>query len=273
MSENHIISADNGKIKQYVKLSAQKKYRDETGLFTLEGERLVKDAIKSGFIPEILFTTEALAEAFLPLSPHIITETIAKKISETKSLQGVFAVCKKPGYIRGTFENRGVLENQDILEGVLENHNPLELGGQVLVLAGIADPGNMGTILRTADALGITVIAFNSTDIFAPKVVRASMGSIFRVKLIETDENHAFELLKDFTVFAAVTDSGAQKLGSFGFPARSAVIIGNEANGIPEHIINRADISITIEMNGNAESLNAASAASIIMWELHKGGY
>jgi TrmH family RNA methyltransferase len=250
MSEMHIISADNGKIKQYTKLSAQKKYRDETGLFTLEGERLVKDAIKSGFVPEIIFTTKAMSQAFLPFSVHIITETIAQKISETKSPQGVFAVCKKP-----------------------DKNSPPDMGGRVLVLAGISDPGNMGTILRTADALGISVISFNSADAYSPKVVRASMGSIFRVKLLETDEEHAFEKLAGYTVFAAVPDSSAEKLGSFIFPKASAVIIGNEANGIPESIINRAEKRITIEMSGNAESLNAASAASIIMWELHKGGY
>jgi TrmH family RNA methyltransferase len=245
-----ITSPDNAKIKLYKKLSEHKKYRDETGLFVLEGERLVSDALKSGVIPEEIFVTEPLSHAFNTPVTHIITETIAKKMASAASPQGIFAVCKKPIY---------------------ESH---KLSDRVIILAGVRDPGNVGTIIRTADALGIKdIISIDSADIYSPKTARAAMGSLFHVNIRQTDKDTARALLSDseITVYAAVVDENAPAVGNFKFSERAAVMIGNEANGISGELLALADTRITIHMDGGANSLNAAAAASILIWELRRG--
>ncbi|MDR0974180.1 MAG: RNA methyltransferase [Ruminococcus sp.] len=237
----YIISADNLKIKEYIKLAKHKKYRDELGLFVLEGERLVFDAIESGIVPERVFCTEKSSAHFE--EPFIITDSIAERISQTKSTQGIFAVCKKPDC-------------------------KLALDGKAIVLAGLQDPGNIGMIIRTAAALGISdIISVNTADIFSPKCTRAAMGSLFHVNICETDT--PFELLSGYTTYAAVLGD-VTDVRKVKFAPKSAIIIGNEANGIPDEIANRADMSITINMSGAVESLNAAAAASILIWELRR---
>jgi TrmH family RNA methyltransferase len=238
----NISSTDNEKIKEYIKLAKHKKYRDERGLFVLEGERLISDAVISGVAPVRIFCTEKFAGNFD--NPFVITEAIAERISETKSTQGIFAVCKKP------------------------YEKPIT-SDKILVLAGLQDPGNIGTIIRTADAMGITdIIVVNTADIFSPKCTRAAMGSLFHVNITVT--NSPFELLQDYTVYAAVVGEAAD-VRAVSFSAKSAVIIGNEANGIPDEILEKSDMRITINMPGNAESLNAAAAAAILIWELRRG--
>ncbi|MDR0904073.1 MAG: RNA methyltransferase [Ruminococcus sp.] len=238
----NIVSADNAKIKEYNKLAKHKKYRDELGKFVLEGERLVSDAALGGIIPEMIFCTEKFAEKYD--NAYIITEAIAERISETKSTQGIFAVCTKPP------------------------EKPVK-SDKVIVLAGLQDPGNIGTIIRTADAMGITdIIAINTADIYSPKCTRAAMGSLFHVNIVCA--NSLPEILQGYTVYAAVT-GGAADVRSVSFDKKSAIIIGNEANGIPEEILEKSDMRITINMPGNAESLNAAAAAAILIWELRRG--
>jgi TrmH family RNA methyltransferase len=248
---NEISSAGNAKIKLYGKLSEKKKYRDETGLFVLEGERLVADAIDNGIVPEEIFVLEKFFNAFNTPVTHIITEAIAKKITSAKSAQGIFAICKKPVY-----------------------KQPQKPPGDMLILAGLADPGNIGTILRTADALGVKdIVSIESADIYAPKTVRAAMGSLFRLNILETDAESAKSILKnaDITVYAAVVDDSAPAVGTFVFEKPAAVMIGNEANGIPANMLTLASHTCTIKMRGNANSLNAAAAAGILIWELRRG--
>jgi TrmH family RNA methyltransferase len=236
-----IKSSDNAKIKEYIKLVKHKKYRDETGLFVLEGERLIFDAIKSGITPVKIFCVEKYAEK-LP-EAIIITQTVAEKMSEQPSSQGIFAVCKKP------------------------TPNPV-LSEKVIVLAGLSDPGNIGTIIRTADACGITdIISVGGADIYSPKCTRAAMGSLFHVNITQTAD--PFSLLNGYTTYAAVVGDAAD-VKTVDFAKKSAIIIGNEADGIPEEMVKLADMSITINMTGNAESLNAAAAAAILIWELRR---
>ncbi|MDR0986933.1 MAG: RNA methyltransferase [Ruminococcus sp.] len=237
----NILSADNLKIKEYIKLAKHKKYRDELGKFVLEGERLVLDAVKSGIAPEMVFCTDKFAERFD--SPYIITEAIAERISETKSTQGIFAICNKPPPKPPSSD-------------------------KIIVLAGLQDPGNIGTIIRTADAMGIVdIIAVNTADIFSPKCTRAAMGSLFHVNVVNVKSPQ--EVLEGYTLYAAVTTNAAD-VRSVDFDKKSAIIIGNEANGIPEEILEISDMRITINMPGNAESLNAAAAAAILIWELRR---
>jgi TrmH family RNA methyltransferase len=236
-----ITSTDNAQIKEYCKLSKHKKYRDETGLFVLEGERLVFDATRSGITPEKVFCTEKFSENFS--DAFIISDIIAEKMSTQPSSQGIFAVCKKP---------------------VAQKIS----GDKVIVLAGLQDPGNIGTIIRTADAMGITdIILVGGADIYSPKCTRAAMGSLFHLNIVTTD--NPFPLLAGYSTYAAVVGDG-KDIRQVNFSQKSAIIIGNEASGIPDDIIKKSDMTVTINMTGNAESLNAAAAAAILIWELRR---
>ena len=142
----------------------------------------------------------------------------------------------------------------------------MKSGGKYLVLFGLQDPGNVGMMIRTADALGIDgVIMSGSCDLYSPKVIRSTMGSVFRMKIaVENDSDVLFEELHSAgaVTSAAVTDCS--------FDGTQAVFIGNEGNGLPADIAQRCRRRVIIPMHGNINSLNAAMAAGILMWELSK---
>lgn len=257
--ENIITSKDNPIIKLYQKLSSSKKERLQYGLFVLEGLRIVEDAIRedSG-ISHLIMTKNAyekfgddLLQADLRNTKTIVVSNeLGNKIASTDTTQGVFAVCPIPASKKTVFR---------------ENC-------KYAVLYGLQDPGNVGMIIRTADALGIDgVILSGSCDLYSPKVIRATMGSVFRVDIaVENDTDSLFEALKNggVTTSAAVIDTDAESVVGCGFEGSQAVFIGNEGNGLPHEIALRCDRRITIPMNGNVNSLNAAMAAGILMWEL-----
>ena len=146
--------------------------------------------------------------------------------------------------------------------------------GRYIVLFGLQDPGNVGMMIRTADALGLDgVILSGSCDLYSPKVIRSTMGSVFRVNImIENDAEKLFEMLHSSgaETSAAVIDKDAVPVTDLCFEGRQAVLIGNEGNGLPREISNACTRRITIPMHGNVNSLNAAMAAGILMWELKK---
>jgi TrmH family RNA methyltransferase len=241
-----ITSTDNENIKLYKKLRDSAKFRRESGLFTLEGLRLIKDA-DTAF--HTVFYTAANAENASGIHAERafeISETLSEKISDTKTPQGIYAVA-------------------EILRREISG------GDKILVLHSVRDPGNLGTIIRTADALGISdIFAVDCADIYSPKTVRSAMGALFRVNVEISDEDAVFAKLSDYETFASVLSENADVLGSFDFPEKSAIFIGNEANGLPDNVINKCKRQVTIKMRGNAESLNAAAAASILIYELSK---
>jgi TrmH family RNA methyltransferase len=241
-----ITSTDNENIKLYKKLAGSAKYRRESGLFTLEGLRLISDA---DIAFHTVFYTAANAENASKIRAERafeISETLSERISDTKTPQGIFAVA-------------------EIL------HREINVGGKVLVLHSLRDPGNLGTIIRTADALGISdIFAVDCADIYSPKTARSAMGALFRVNVEKSDESTVFAKLAGYETFASVLSDYAEPLGSFDFPEKSAIFIGNEANGLPENVIKNCTRRVTIKMRGNAESLNAAAAASILIYELSK---
>jgi TrmH family RNA methyltransferase len=240
-----ITSKDNEHIKLYKKIASDRKFRNEYGLFPLEGFRLVADA---DILLNSVFYTGKYAEKIGNIKSERyfeISEGIAEKISDTKNTQGVFALAAIP--------------KREI--------NPQ---GKIVVLCGLSDPGNIGTIIRTADALGVSgVFAAECADIYSPKTVRAAMGALLRANIEVCGITDVFDKLQNFEKFAAVAEGGAEGLGSFRFPENAAVFIGNEANGLSESVIEKCR-KITIPMNRNAESLNAAAAASILIYELTK---
>lgn len=261
-----ISSKDNANIKLCRKLSDSRKARREQGLFTLEGARLVCDALKENAeLHLVFFTRTAMKKAengegkygeALDLlngladdvSMFLIPDELGEKISGTEGTQGIFAVCKIPTAV------------QKIVSG-----------GKYVVLHTLQDPGNMGTVIRTADALGVDgVIAVGCCDPYNPKTVRSAMGALLRVKVMEMSEESMFDVLHSMGIktCAAVIDSDVVSVKECDFSEGAAVIIGNEGSGLARKTAEKCDERITIKMHGTADSLNAAAAASILMWEL-----
>ena len=202
-SENIITSKDNPIIKLYQKLSSSKKARVQYGLFVLEGLRIVSDALNENCIIRNIILTEQAYGKFSEIlfqadlrntRTVVISNELGNKISSTDTTQGVFAICTIP-----------VQKNIDFCEN-----------GRYIVLYGLQDPGNTGMIIRTADALGINgVILSGSCDLYSPKVIRSTMGSVFRVNtMIENDTDKLFDMLKNNAVMtsASVIDKDAQNI-------------------------------------------------------------
>ena len=259
--ENIITSKDNPTVKLYQKLSSSKKERLQYGLFVLEGQRIVTDALReeSGITQLILtqkaqerFGEELLQADLRNTRTIVISNELGNKIASTDTTQGVFAMCRIP--------------LQRSVSSIMKS------GGKYLVLFGLQDPGNVGMMIRTADALGISgVIMSGSCDLYSPKVIRSTMGSVFRMKIaVENDADKLFEELSGITTSAAVIDKDAVPVTECKFDGAQAVFIGNEGNGLPADIAQRCSRKVIIPMHGNINSLNAAMAAGILMWELSK---
>lgn len=259
--ENIITSKDNPVIKLYQKLSSSKKERLQYGLFVLEGLRIVEDALREESGISHLIMTENAEEKFgetlfqadlRNTKTLVISNELGNKIASTEKTQGVFAICRIPADKRMSFAENG----------------------KYAVLFGLQDPGNVGMIIRTADALGMDgIIMSGSCDLYSPKVIRSTMGSVFRMNIaIINDTEELFDLLRtnNVTTCASVIDNDAEKITDCGFEGGQAVFIGNEGNGLPKEISQRCDRRITIPMCGSINSLNAAMAAGIMMWELSK---
>lgn len=256
-----ITSKDNPVIKLYQKLSSSKKERVEYGLFVLEGLRIVQDALREDSGITHLIVTKQATERFgeelfqadlRDTKTIVISNELGNKISSTEKTQGVFAVCRIPEKKKPVFKDNG----------------------RYIVLYGLQDPGNAGMVIRTADALGMDgVILSGCCDLYSPKVIRSTMGSVFRVNInIENDTDALFAMLADAGVstYAAVIDKDARDISRCGFSGRCAVFIGNEGNGLPREVSARCTERVTIPMRGTINSLNAAMAAGIMMWELAK---
>lgn len=257
-----ITSKDNEKIKIFRRIASSKKYREKFGAFVLEGARLVYDACGENADIKYLIVSEFAAVEYKSVVDEleekvgkvfIVPSEIADYIALTDNSQEIFAVC-------------GLKKHKSAAE-LVKN------GGRYVVTVRIQDPGNMGTIIRTADAMGVDgVIAVNCCDIYNPKTVRSTMGSLFRADIALADEDELFDVLENngITSYASVIDSDACSLTDCDFKNGAAVLIGNEGNGLDSETVQKCDERLTIRMKGNVNSLNAATAASIIMWELVK---
>ena len=250
-----ITSKDNEKIKEIKKLK-DKKYREETNLFVVEGIKIVKEAIEyDADIQKIVISNDAIGyevdEDVLKIIQKyevmIVSQNVFESISDVKTPQGILAVIKNK-------ENVKVDYNEDV----------------IFILDNIQDPGNLGTIIRTLDAAGIKqlIVSNDTVDYMSPKVLRSTMGGAFRVNVIVADDllNMIDEIKKNgFEV--AVTDLATDKSIYDVDYSKKAIVIGNEANGVSDEVKNKADIRVKIPMLGKAESLNAAVATSVIAYE------
>lgn len=256
-----LTSRNNEKIKAAVKLRTDASERRKTGRFFLEGLRLCCDAAINGIAAESVFVTDnALNNHRSELEPLIdcgeevflITEDIALKLSDTKNPQGVFCVCKT------------IDKNCNI--------GKIKYNGFYIAAENVQTPGNLGAVARTAEALGLDgIIVSGGCDVYNPKALRAAMGSLLRISVFDTDNlAHFLEDCKrnGMKTYAAVPDASALPVTSMDKSHGVVCVVGNEGNGLSKEIINACSDKITIPMLGRAESLNAAAAACIVMWEM-----
>lgn len=238
-----ITSASNEKAKRVRKL-AQKKYRDEENAFLLEGVKPVREAVRLGREILFLFGTESALSRIEGFSGETIavSGSVYASVSDEKNPEGVLAVVKKPDTAPKKCENR------------------------CLLLDGVRDPGNLGTILRTAAAAGYKdVFLKDCADPFNPKTVRASMSGIFGVSLYETGG--------DFAKYIAVPVYAADMNGADVFLTEKrdvCIALGGEANGLSPEVKAAAEKIVSVPMEGESESLNVSVAAGILMYALKK---
>ncbi|MBR5523735.1 MAG: RNA methyltransferase [Clostridia bacterium] len=257
-----VTSKDNQWVKEWRRLNDSAKYRRESGRFAIEGARLCEDALRSGVeIEVVLYTASALAiyggvvesllaavETEIEISPEL-----ARHMSDTINPQGVFCIAK-------------MLDNSLIIDKI-------NIIGIYSALEDIQDPGNLGTIIRTAEALGLSGILLSDgcCDPYNPKVLRGSMGGVFRMPLLRAGDMAATIALlqeKGLSAYACVVDADATPITAVEMGAGSIAVIGNEGNGLRPETVAACSERVTIPMVGRAESLNASMAAGIVLWEM-----
>lgn len=258
MNFEYISSKDNKLIKSVRRLMSSARERREQGVFVLEGLRLCADAAFSNYTIETVIISETVNEserlsAVLAAAKTAVRvpDSLFGSFCDTVTPQGVLCIVKRP---------------VEISVETIES-------GKYIMLENTADPANLGAIARTAEAFGISgiIVSNVSCDLFSPKSQRAAMGALLRMPVIQSkDIIEDIRLLKSkgFKVFASVVKNADCVVTKADFSGDCAVIIGNEANGLSDSAIFESDVKVTIPMNGRAESLNAAAAASVLMWEM-----
>ena len=254
-----VITSKENRIFQSLLKLTQKKYRDREGLFIAEGPNVAGEAVSQEDITvESVFAMEGSGYECFTDSAIVLSEQLFSRVSDTKSSQGVIAVIRKPD--RGTGAE-ALREASD--------------AGNMIVLDRLQDPGNIGTIIRTAEGAGISAVAVirGTCDPFSPKVVRACAGSVLRMPLIFFDSAEDFaEASREAGFRLAVTDVDQGVLyydaGLSDGEGGIALVIGNEGNGVSREFREAADILVNIPMKGRLESLNASIAAALLMYEM-----
>lgn len=254
-----IQSRQNTALRHLIRLGREKKYRRSTGEMLCEGEKMLREALLSQAILKIILLRENhISPALLSLSEEAeksgailyqASDALFIQASEVETPQNVIFSCVQ----------------------VAANEQILQRATQLLLLDGIQDPGNVGTILRTAEAFAIDAIVFGEgcADLYAPKVIRATMGAIFRQPIIQTPLLMAITTLqqRNIPVYAAALHTDSTTLSDVSLET-AAVLIGSEGQGIRPELLRRVDRCVTIPMSGKAESLNASIAAAIFSYEM-----
>ena len=258
-----IKSKDNTTYKAAVKL-LKKKYRDETGLYLLEGVKPLEDALDMGIKVKTIFLCEGIlkAEAFPEEICMALDKKLFENLSDTGTSQGVIAVAEQQIYSKEDFSEK--------VNGSCEQ----DIKGNIVIMDRLQDPGNIGTIIRTAEAAGyrgVMMIA-GSGDVYSPKVVRAAAGSLFRMPIIKAaDADDAASVVKALGLKLTVTClENAEDCFDADLTENIALVIGNEGRGVSERLMELSDIRVKIPMAGSIESLNAAVAAGILMYQSQK---
>lgn len=257
----YISSKENKTIKYIKRLLSSAAFRREEGCFAAEGLRLCEDALRSGVRVRCALFSESFVQKNAGLTArteescrecYVVKDSIFSALSDTKTPQGVLFVIKS-------------------LDKTLD-FDTMKKNGKILALESIQDPVNLGTILRTAEALGIdaVVLSRDCCDIYAPKVIRGSMGAVFRQPFVQTESLPDF--IRGFnrigTSYAAVLDRESRTVREYDFSSLSLCAVGNEGNGLSAETVAACTHKVFIPMPGGAESLNVSAAAAILLWEM-----
>ena len=251
-----ITSTSNAQIKELAKLQKKSRLRDEKGIFLVEGPRMTEEIPAERI--EKVYASESFAKKNkeflekLQAPVELLTDTVFAYVSDTKTPQGILAVVKQQPY---SFEELLGKERASFL----------------LILDHLQDPGNLGTIMRAAEAAGVTGILMSSdcVDIYNPKTIRSTMGALYRVPFVVSEDFAGdIERLKKAGVSTYAAHLGATiSYEGADYKKPCAFMIGNEANGLSDEVAALADCKILIPMAGQVESLNAAMAATVLMFE------
>ena len=256
-----ISSTANARVKNIVSLQKKGKERRQQGLFVIEGRKLFEEILRDAptaicevYVTEAYLAVDSQRSVLEGVSYETVSDAVMKTMAETMEPQGILATVRIPQY-----DKEMLAAKEDAVWIALED---------------LRDPGNLGTILRTAEAAGVTgvLLSANSVDMYNPKVVRSTMGAIFRVPHFYAEDFLA-ELdrfkQKGATLYAAHL-SGTGYYDEPEYAGRSVILIGNEANGLSEEASRKADCLVKIPMEGKAESLNAAVATSLFVYEAYR---
>ncbi|MCM1191899.1 MAG: RNA methyltransferase [Butyrivibrio sp.] len=257
-----ITSSSNSRVKQVIQWQKSAKERNQAGVFPAEGfkmfEEVPEESLREVYLSQGAYEKReffpALWEKLERTGYELVADDILARMCDTRTPQGILFVAGQPRYKP---------------EQLLDVPNPL-----LVVLEKLQDPGNLGTIIRTGEGAGITGVIMDrqTVDLFNPKTIRATMGSVFRVPFFYTDNlqemvAHLHE--RGIRTYAAHLE-GKRYYESFSFCGGTAFLIGNEGNGLSRELTELAEEAVKIPMEGRVESLNAAVAASLLMYEAHR---
>lgn len=256
-----ITSSGNVQMKNLVKLQKNARTRKEQQAFVIEGKKLFEEAKMYGKVKQAYVTPRYVEELSVPeevyfagITYELVEEKVLKEVADTMSPQGILAIVEKPEYQLSAFLNKSELS--------------------LILLEDLRDPGNLGTIMRTAEGAGVdgVIMSKETVDLFNPKVVRSTMGSIFRMPFLYVDDFFgSVRQLQEQDVNVVATDlSGKRDYDRENYGRKTAIVIGNEAKGISASMREMADTLVKIPMAGKVESLNASIAAGIMMYELFR---
>ena len=252
-----ITSTSNARVKELVQLQKKSKVRNEQGVFLVEGVKMYQEIPQEQLVK--VYVSETFADKHKEEINRLkdrrkleyLSDHFFQYVSDTKTPQGILCVVRQSTYC---------------LEDILEAED-----AHLLVLDNLQDPGNLGTILRTAEGAGVTgiIISKESVDIYNPKVIRSTMGSIYRVPFVYVEDlKEAIAKVKAHGIFTyAAHLDGKNSYDKEDYTKKTAFLIGNEGNGLRKEIADLADTWIRIPMQGQVESLNAAIATSVLMFE------
>lgn len=250
-----ITSGSNAQVKNIIQLNTKGKVRREQGLFVVEGIKMFREApvewIHKVYVAEELYNTGLWKSELAKYSVEVVQDKVFRQMCDTKTPQGILTVLHQPSYSA---------------EEILSRQSPL-----LILLEDLQDPGNVGTILRTAEGAGVDGIFLtkNCVDLFNPKTIRSTMGSIYRMPFQYVDDAMEFtDLLKvrGISVYAAHLE-GKNSYEEEDYTGKAAFLIGNEGNGLSDGLAEKASHLIRIPMAGKVESLNAAMACGILVYE------
>ena len=257
-----LTSRSNERVRLAAAVSKSAKARRENGLFFLEGARLCGDAAASGTVVSLCLYTDAAAEKYADTlravlscarEAYRITPELSDHLGQTEHPQGVFCLCE-----------------------MREMTASIDPRGKYMAFSALQNPDNLGAFSRTAEALGISgLVLEGGCDVYNPKALRASMGSLLRLPVLRVDDMYAF--LADcreagMRTYASTPDSAALPVTAADFSGGTVCVVGNEGAGLSDALLTSCT-PLTIPMAGRAESFNAAAAAAILAWEMAKGGF